>query len=294
MKRIFTLSISFLFAFILNAQTQPLNASFENWENAEVGEKPVSCEVANKDFGWGVTIETVTKGTSNNQEGNAHPVLTTTSLNGTSIPGILTLGTLGFDLATESVSITGGMAYTERPTELKGYYKYNPAGTDTAIAAIWLLKGTTPDTIGGGAVYFTTPVSEWTEFTVNIEYISTDTPDTLNIVFTSSLTEGVENSSFEVDNISLTTTTTGITSVLDKNSINISPNPATSYFNVNYTSAQASEVKIHNTVGQVVMHKNFEAGQVNEQFDISNFNQGVYFVEINANGKTEIRKLIVK
>ena len=40
------------------------------------------------------------------------------------------------DVATQSGDISGGIAFTSRPTALRGYYKYSPVGPDTAIAAV--------------------------------------------------------------------------------------------------------------------------------------------------------------
>ena len=292
MKKIFTFIIVSLAAFnFLQAQTQPLNYSFEDWESADAGEKPVNWEVSNVNMGYGITIVPVAKSTTDNQEGSAHAELTTKDFSGNKLPGIITLGRLAIE--NNTLSITGGMAYTDRPAQLKGYYKYSPAGTDTAIAAIWLLKGTNPDTVGVGALTFTTPVSDWTEFTVNIIYYNSQTPDTLNIVFSSSLQSGSENSKFEIDNISLVNAI-GVNNIANNNNIEINPNPANTFFNLSYESTQNSEVLVHNTVGQVVLRKSFEPGLVNEQFDVSDFKQGIYFVEIKRNNKTEIKKLIIR
>ncbi len=291
MNKLFTLIMMSTSLFMI-AQTQPLNYSFENWESAEVGEKPVSWDVANRDLGFFGSLETVTKGTTDNQDGSFHPIMKTADFSGTAVPGIITLGVITLNANTQTLDITGGMPYTDRPTQMKGFYKYAPAGNDTAAAAVWLLKGTTPDTVGFGIMYFTTPVDTWTEFTVDINYYTQDVPDTLNIAFASSLESGTVNSQFEVDNVSLITTS-GINN-LSINNIEISPNPANSFFNIKYYSNTESFVKVHNTVGQVVMQKTFHTGNVNEQFDISDLNQGIYFVEINKNGKTDIKKLIIK
>lgn len=70
----------------------------------------------------------------------------------------------------------------------------------------------------------------------------------------------------------------------------IYPNPTTNNFTVN--NAQGSMMRVMNTLGQVVMSENITNNS--QVISTNNLKQGMYFVEINNNGKVSTQKLIVK
>jgi hypothetical protein len=86
-------------------------------------------------------------------------------------------------------------------------------------------------------------------------------------------------------------------SIIEDKSISISddafsiyPNPTTNNFTVN--NAQGSMMRVMNTLGQVVMSENITNNS--QVISTNNLKQGMYFVEINNNGKVSTEKLIVK
>ena len=72
----------------------------------------------------------------------------------------------------------------------------------------------------------------------------------------------------------------------------ISPNPSNGIFNVTLKSNSDVNITVANAIGQVVVNKNFTSTEV-VSFDLSNQNNGVYFVTItNGNSKT-VKKVVL-
>ena len=293
MKKLFTLIIASFFATSMFAQMQPLNPSFENWSPADIGELPDGWDGLNRDIGYGVNIETVTKSDVDPQDGMYSAKLETknNSILG-DLPGVITLGVI--DLVNQT--ITGGMPYTDKPAQLTGYYKYAPAATDTAVIGIGLFNGV--DTIGQGSFEIIDAASTWTAFTVDITYTGTLFPDTMNIIcITSQQSAPVVGTVLEVDNLQLVGGSVDVPqNLMGEKAFSISPNPANTFVNINIPNVNNDvKINIHNTVGQVVYSNTYNnANEVNERIDISKYHSGIYFVEIINGNKTSIEKLIIK
>lgn len=198
----------FVFSVQIQAQTVVPNADFEEWANG----KPLSWDAANFDLGLG-QLNTTFQETDDVQSGNSAVRMVTTQENipfaGPVVgPGTITLGKINLDIANNTATVTGGIAVSGRPVYLTGYFKYTPVNNDRATLGLGVAKwnGTNSDTLGMGTLLIDQTFTDWTVFVIPIEYTSTEDPDSLNIVFTSS---DVENEIMEIgstlliDNISL-------------------------------------------------------------------------------------------
>jgi len=207
MKKIITTLFVLSYALFSFAQTIPNNI-FETWS----GGKPIEWDAPSL-----LGINTVSEETASPQSGLKSVKIETKSILGNIVPGFITLGI--FNLATQS--ITGGEIFPYRPSKLKGYYKCQPASGDQGFIGVGLSKevGGVNDTIGQGLLLFPTAVSAWTPFEIPINWTSSDVPDSLNIIISSSnLSTGafvvgslfwVDSLYFEYDaNIPVLTTTT--------------------------------------------------------------------------------------
>lgn len=76
--------------------------------------------------------------------------------------------------------------YTEKPTALKGYYKYTPVEGDTASIKIQMFNG--DEVIAEGIFVESNTISGWTEFNIPItgENYSTTTPTHISIIMSAS------------------------------------------------------------------------------------------------------------
>ena len=72
-----------------------------------------------------------------------------------------------------------------------------------------------------------------------------------------------------------------------ENSLKVYPNPASQVLNV---EGLMTSVEVYNTVGQCLLSKQVNG---NTQIDLSGFNNGIYFLRVNNNGETAVRKFSV-
>lgn len=192
MRKLITSLIFTIFVTLSGFAQQPPNASFENWSNvATWGFLPTGWNGTNyRDLSYtGVTRET-----DDPYDGDYYVKLEAkTAYYGNeseTIPGGLTLADIEYVYYGEKGKPKGkaGIAYAHRPTRLYGYFKYIKKGNDNAIMRVVLTKwnGAKRDTVGFVEQTITTSVTDWTKFDLPITYKSAVTPDTLNIIFTTS------------------------------------------------------------------------------------------------------------
>ena len=74
------------------------------------------------------------------------------------------------------------------------------------------------------------------------------------------------------------------------------PNPTTNYVNLSFSNASKNiDIAVFDVLGKQVFSKQ-KAELIDSSFtlDVSNYNNGLYFVKINSEGKTITKKLIKK
>lgn len=188
------------------AQNQIPNSDFENW----TGNTPGNWDTSNENI-LGTDYVCVTRESSDPQHGLYSAKVQSVShdiifVGTVTMPGILTLGNVVIDILNQTGGVTGGVPVSGYPKFLKGYYKYQPVGSDSCIVGIGLTKwnGTTRDTVAYSYTKFGGAVSTWQEFTLPVEYETFVEPDTMNIVFSSSNIELgtiINGSTLRVDNL---------------------------------------------------------------------------------------------
>lgn len=188
---------SFLFISITAfSQTQLENGGFENWTDI------------NHSTGWNsqigsgfATVYTAEK-TTDSHSGNYAAKLISKTYLALTIPGMITLGK--FDLTT--LKPTGGVPYSDRPTAISFYMKYETS-LDTMMMLAYFTKwnSTTQhtDTIGGTAYINREQINGYTKISMPIIYKSLEIPDTFNILFLSSLFKGNNGTSLFIDDITM-------------------------------------------------------------------------------------------
>ena len=201
MKKLFSLIV---FALLINqfifAQAPIPNPSFENWTSGEPDSWGTSDGVlvsfGQPDPGTAerdMVPANVYSGTSSVRLTNKH---VTTPFGDQDIPGVVSLGSIGFDITSFSPTITG-YAYTDRPDSIHFAAKYLTGvnGTDTGNVAVTLTKWTpNGQIIIARTVVRVTDNASFTEFTEKIVYHSVQAPDTLLVqaIATSSQTMVLE------------------------------------------------------------------------------------------------------
>lgn len=176
------------FSHIAHAQNEIPNPGFEQWADGN----PLDWDTSNETI-LGTNFTTVTQQTTNPHSGTSCARVVTITNNiflvgPVTMPGILTLGDVVIDVLNQTGGVTGGVPVTGLPKFLKGFYKYTPMSGDSAIIGIGLTRwnGTGADTVGYSYKTFGGLVTNWTEFSIPIEYTSPNWPDSMNIMMVSS------------------------------------------------------------------------------------------------------------
>ncbi|WP_223605775.1 T9SS type A sorting domain-containing protein [Chryseobacterium sp. OSA05B] len=287
-KIIYLLTIA-LFPKLISAQVQ--NLDFENWEN------PIS-SVNNRPTGWIWSNSSITDPAfffyfppaTDSYTGNYALKL-----------GVWYNYTKDVAIKTSPINF--------RPSALKGYYKYvenlisGPNGmvTDMAKATVLLTKNINNQavTVGSGTIDLQSS-GVYQQFTVVVNYISADIPDTITITLDPSLLRRDPDSDFQadgdgtasfftVDNLSLVTGALGVNDHSKSiNSLTIYPNPAVDFIHIpNYKGG----VSICDLTGKLVLSN---SQVVNELVAIDFLKPGLYILKLSDEGTGKTVKFVKK
>jgi hypothetical protein len=96
----------------------------------------------------------------------------------------------------------------------------------------------------------------------------------------------------------LNTTTVSVEEIDELTSVNVYPNPSNGIANVavNLNNEATVAITVYNSLGKVVLTElptSQSAGDSNYVLDMGALSNGVYFVNVNVNGKNEIRKVSI-
>jgi hypothetical protein len=190
-----------------------MNLNFEEWQ--VFTQNQISYEEPSGNFWTSLNSLAKLNGpitvmrTNDSQNGNYAALLETKEWGNLKIPGLLVVGTF----LPQEPFVFEGKPYTETPSSLSGYYKYLPSNQDTAIVYAKLskfnpLKGY-QDTIAETSLVITQAVPNYTFFNMNFDYKTDLQPDSITIIFVSSIDganfNGQVGSKLFVDNLKLNT-----------------------------------------------------------------------------------------
>lgn len=196
MKIFFNFLLLFFFGFQVFAQQQIPEGNFETWTNNEPAPWKNSIDVL------GNTIYTAGQ-TGDAYQGNYAAELTSQSVFSQFIPGFITLGDIDFS----AMTLTGGIPYNDRPDGIRFFFKYQPSGIDTLFFGAYLTKwneaNSTTDTIGTTAYFNSNTYNSYTKIELPFIWQSVLSPDTINIIFTSSGFNGNAGSKLLIDSIAV-------------------------------------------------------------------------------------------
>ncbi len=265
------------------------NGNFETWVAGEPAEWTTFNSLASLLF-----IDAPAVQESPAPEGNSCiNISVRTSLLFGVIPGLATTGQM--DLMTGAG--TSGFATTARPNFFEGVYKHNEMiNSDTAVAYVTLTKWNpttmTQDVIADAGMLSIGGTSDWTTFSMPMNYYSDLNPDSCSIVLGAFGSDG-NNCSF--DNLRLT-----MTSNLNEQSAQnfdwmVYPNPT----NENLTLSLAAlgflgetQLEIFSTDGKLV-HSESLMNAVNPILNIAHLTNGQYELALR-NGNRRLVKTFVK
>lgn len=172
MKTVFNFLIAIFATGITIAQ--PTNLGLENWTN----DRPDNWWTLDELFPLPPGMTIVSQSTDANS-GNSAAKIEVIDLGSGGFPGIMALNNV-----TEDES-ENGIPYTLRPNDFSFYTKYDLLNNDSLIVIVTLTKwnGSSTVDVGEGFLVLNGSQATFTKVTVPISYNTTDTPDSLQIMF---------------------------------------------------------------------------------------------------------------
>jgi hypothetical protein len=284
MKRIKTLLVLMLAAHWLMAQTIP-NGDMESWSTGMTQTSTYTYPT-----GWFTLnpliapLVSCAKDSTDVHGGKYAADLTTLSLLGIqTIPGLMVLGSV--NAVTQQVS--GGIPFTDRPSNFSGYYKYAPASsTDSALFAIVLTHWNTAtnhrDSIGVSLFFAKGTVSQYTAFNAPFLYFLADNPDTMQVLIASSFDflKAQPGTQLKIDDLSFATAS-GVTSLSDIYNVSYYPNPVRDQLNVVFTQYEkASMVNVYDLTGHLLQSVSVQGNII--PVKVQSLPAGMYFFSVIA------------
>lgn len=299
MIRHFIILVFFISSTVLSAQ-ENFNLNFEVWSNTGQFENPDYWDTSNETFFIGTYVP-VTKETGA-YDGSYAVKLKSTFISpvGSTLIGVITLGEFEVNTYTQKAKVTGGKAYTKRPAKLTGYYKYSPNSTDSCGVLVDLFKYNSStekrDTIGSG-VLKSGAVANWTYFEILIDYKSVENPDSINIIALSSDTSNIlPESTLWLDKLALVEESSVDENEL-YNSLNIYPNPAHDFINIELQNSinENSTIEFTNILGVQIFK---DVVSKNEKYKktliLKSVSKGIYFLSLKSNNYYLVKKILIK
>ena len=114
---------------------------------------------------------------------------------------------------------------------------------------------------------------------------------TITVSHKGSLTSGSQNFSLIVTGTSLVNLSQN--NIDSQNSFVLYPNPANDFVGVNLGTVEADSYDLIDLQGRIINSGSLE-GKSNETISLSGLQSGVYFVKINSNSKSVVKKIIKK
>jgi len=308
------LLISILFGIELNAQTQFDNASFEHWEEINLG--PDIIEPVN----WSSIKSSDTEGLNGlapwvwDRSDDAHSGNYSLYLNSREpFPELVATGTLSNGRYHLDMRPDSAYTYTDpvddkwhtriivKPDSLTGWYKAIPRGEDFPTVKVVLHTGyaqiseasDTSTYVASAKLNLPNEVIDvWTRFSFPLNYYSDEMPEFALVILTSSNgVSAVNLSEAWFDDIEfIYNDGTGITEKdSDKLEVNIHNNQLSVFLRTNKKENYA--LSIHDINGKLLLNDSGVSGHKN-QYNLS-LNSGVYIVSVNYNGKVLTKKIIL-
>ena len=284
------LLLSILFTYTVSAQSTTIpNPDFENWN----GGKPNSWDISNETI-LGVQFTT---GTQDNNPHSGSKALQLETIEKTvplagavALPGLATLGDFVLNVAQQSAVVTGSIQFNSRPSSFKGYYKALPLGGDKSFIIAYFIKlnplTQSVDTLGKAKLLESNTINTWTQFNIPVAWTSSDNPDNMNIILSSSnVTSGtngnigyIKGSKLWVDNLSLEYIITGAEEIVMNGGAKVFPNPVRDKLNITFgTKKQNRSFVLVDMTGKIL----FETTTHNNiTIEMSEYPQGIYILNI--------------
>lgn len=188
-----------------------------------------------------------------------------------------------------------GVPFTEKLKTMKGYYKYKSvaySGTPDSCAIYAILShwdGTKRVEIARAEMYSAENVTTYKQFSIDFQYFSDATPDTIAVVFASSKNgefyKGGIGSTLLVDDVELI-----LLSGINDESNTYETKTADNFWIFNFRNEAKRDIYVYDISGKLVLNKSLQNST--ERLSNSNLSTGIYFYQIIENNKSYSGKLL--
>lgn len=190
--------------------------------------------------------------------------------------------------STNSGGQEGGISSSLIPDSIAFWYKYAPAGVDTAYVQVLLFNGA--DTVSETKGQLYVAKSEWTRASFAIP-TPTSTPTVISTLFNSSWGDGsqgqaVVNSTFTIDDVEFIFAT-GVNENAQKNLIKVYPNPVQDILNVSNANGGNTVLEVIDATGRSVMTRTLHGA--NSRLDVSALPNGLYMYQLRSTNRQVLR-----
>lgn len=308
------LLISFLSVFMLHfsvtAQNVIPNPGFENWEsnsNATDWNSSFSTTI----MGFIPVSYSAGTQTTDAHSGSYAMQLQRQTISAMSqtfqVPGLCQLGEFNIDTIISMVMsqqydldlarmMGGGVPFTQIPINVKAWVKFIPDGnvTDTMLIAVYLTKHnelTGDQIVAQGLYYNNNAMNDYTEVTIPIEVlIDGETPENLNIIFSTAAGYNCGEAELFVDDISVETPS-GIKE-FNSFSFSVTPNPSSDVITVHTQEIGAFTVEMFDLSGRKVLQ--LEKLTENASIPVAHLSAGTYLLQVTQDNKVSYQKVVIE
>ena len=294
------ISVGFFSLTVVSAQNTVPNAGFENWTNYGNYEDPDGWGTLNQSTSLSLPpVLTVTKATGSDAHSGSYAIrLETKTVVTETVPGTAITGTYN----PLTLKIDGGFGFNSMPTSLTGWYKYIPFILDAGSVEIVLTKWN-PTTkirqpVGSGIFTVINAVNTYTQFTIDVIYVSPDTPDTAIITLLSGSYTNPPGSVLYVDDMSFNYPSIGTPENKTVNGFIMYPNPASEEFFIfnSNDNTKISELTLYDYKGKKVLitklknNSNCVGGERSRTVGVSALSDGMYIYVIEDEGGSIVQR----
>ncbi len=212
----------------------------------------------------------------------------------------------GFSILPQAISGAdpnkAGFPVSQRYARLTGFYQFNPMGIDSLSVIVLMTKN--GQQVGSGGFNINNPAPSYTQFTINIQYLTGEVPDTSIIIIAAGLsTGGTPGTVFLIDDLQFE----GVVGIEDEDENGVVqefalkpnfPNPFNPTTNIEFSIPQSFDVKlmVYNQLGQTVatlVNERLSTGSYSVDWNAGDMPSGVYFYRMTAGDFTQTRKLVL-
>jgi hypothetical protein len=192
-----------------------------------------------------------------------------------------------------------GIPFTSRPQEFRGFYKYTSVSytyggssipDSCAIYAIlskW--NGSQRVEIGKAEMFSSTNLTTYTQFVLPFNYSSSDTPDTISVVFASSKNgeffRGGVGSKLYIDDISFS-----YLSGIDNNKLSVENCFTENQWTFSFNTMFCGELSLNDISGKEIFRKTISG--TGFTLDVHSWKKGIYCYKFSGNGETVSGKIV--